>query len=113
MIDKEQIKWINKKYGGSLRTDAEIETALFLGKGKNVYRKIAYLWKAILVGHPFSDGNKRTALMVALSILEKCQIEIQEKNKKNIVNEITKTAKENIEDVSRIERLIRYAVTGN
>ncbi len=69
VIGKERIKWINDKYGGSLRTDAEIETALDTGKGKSVYRKIAYLWRSILSGHPFTDVNKRTALVVALTIL--------------------------------------------
>ena len=113
IISKEQIRRINKMCGGSLRTDAVIETALFLGKGKNIYRKIAYLWKAILVGHPFTDGNKRTALTVALTMLKESRIEVQEKNKENLVSEITKIAKENIEDIVRIERLIRYAITGD
>ncbi|MBI5061864.1 MAG: type II toxin-antitoxin system death-on-curing family toxin [Candidatus Aenigmarchaeota archaeon] len=113
IITKEQIKWINEQYGGSLRTDAEIETALDLGKGRNVYRKIAYLLKAILVGHPFTDGNKRTALMVSLAILESCEIKIAGKQKENLVEEILKVAQENITDVNRIERLVRYAITGN
>jgi prophage maintenance system killer protein len=113
IIQKEQIRAINEKYGGSLRTDAEIETALDLGKGKCVYRKIAYLWRAILVGHPFTDGNKRTALIAALAILEKCRIGLDEEGKERMVAEITKIAKENLTDVNKIERLVRYAVTGN
>lgn len=113
ILDKEQIRMINEKYGGILRSDAEIDTALTLGKGKSVYRKIAYLWRAILVGHPFTDGNKRTALIVALTVLDKCKIELDENKKENMVSEITKIAKENITDVNRIERLVRYAVTGN
>ena len=71
IIDKDHIRTINEKYGGDLRSDAEIETALDLGKGKSVYRKMAYLLRAILVGHPFTDGNKRTALVVAITILER------------------------------------------
>jgi len=113
IIDKNQIRMINEKYGGSLRSDAEIETALMLGKGKSVYRKISYLWRSILVGHPFTDGNKRTALIVALTILEACKIKLDEKKKENMVEEITKIARENIEDINRIERLVRYVVTGN
>ena len=113
IISKDQIKWINKKYGGGLRSDAEIESALHIGKGKSAFRKIAYLWRAILVGHPFTDGNKRTALMAALTILKACRIKTERKINENLVSEITKIAKENITDVSRIERLIRYAVTGN
>lgn len=113
IINKEQIRLINEMYGGSLRTDAEIETALYMGKSKNVYKKIAYLWKAILVGHPFTDGNKRTALIVALAIMEKSGIGLKDKNKENMIGEITKIAKENITDIKRIERLVRYAATGN
>jgi prophage maintenance system killer protein len=113
IISKDQIKWINRKYGGSLRSDAEIESALHMGKGKSVFRKIAYLWRAILVGHPFTDGNKRTALMVSLAILESCEIRTDMDIKENLVSEITKIARENITDVNRTERLIRYAVTGD
>jgi death-on-curing family protein len=112
IISKEEIRSINEQYGGSLRMDAQIETALSLGKGKSIYRKIAYLWKAILVGHPFSDGNKRTALMVAVAMLEKSGIRLDEGKSENLVSEIRKIASENITDVSRIERLVRYAVTG-
>jgi death-on-curing family protein len=113
IIDKEQIRAINEKYGGNLRSDAEVETALELGKGKSVYKKIAYLLRAILVGHPFTDGNKRTALITALTILEKCGIELAGAKKENLVEEITKIARENLEDVNKIERLVRYVVTGN
>lgn len=113
IVSRDQIKWINKKYGGGLRSDSEIESALHLGKGKSSFRKIAYLWRAILVGHPFTDGNKRTALMVSLAILESCRIKKKKETNENLVSEITKIAKENITDVNRIERLVRYAVTGD
>ena len=113
ILGKKQIKWINRQQGGSLRSDAEIETALEVGKGKAVYRNIAYLWRAILVGHPFTDGNKRTALAVALLVLERCNVEVSEEGKEKMVEETIKIAKENITNVARIERLIRYAVTGD
>ena len=112
-MTKEQMRMINERYGGDLRTDAEIETALDSGKGKNVYRKVAYLWRAILVGHPYTDGNKRTALMVALTIFKKCKMKFGKETKEKIVTEIKKIASENITDINRIERLIRYAVTGD
>ena len=111
ILDIGHIRKINEMCGGGLRNDAEIETALMLGKGKVVYKKIAYLWKAILVGHPFTDGNKRTALVVAIKIFENCDIYLNENKKENLVEEIKKIAKENITDIIRIERLIRYVVT--
>ena len=113
IITNEQIKRINKIYGGSLRSDAEIDTALTLGRGRSAFRKIAILWRAILVGHPFTDGNKRTALMVAITILERCNIKLEERKKENIVSDIKKIAAENITDIERIERMVRYVATGN
>ena len=109
IITIDEVRLINKRYGGSVRTDAAIETALMRGKGRGVYRKIAYLLRAILVGHPFTDGNKRTALMVALAILEKVRIVLNERQMELMVEQVTKIARENIEDIKRIERLIRYA----
>jgi death-on-curing family protein len=113
IIDKEQIKAINEKCGGSLRNDAEIETALYMGKGKAIYKKIAYLLRAILVGHPFTDGNKRTALITAFTMLEKCEMKLDDAKRERIVSTISKIAMENITDVNQIERLVRYAVTGD
>jgi prophage maintenance system killer protein len=112
IISKEEIRSLNEMYGGSMRMDAEIETALSLGKGKSIYRKIAYLWKAILVGHPFTDGNKRTALMVAVAMFDNCGIKLDGQKKENLVSEIRKIASENITDVNMIERSIRYVITG-
>jgi prophage maintenance system killer protein len=113
IIEKDHIKSMNEKYGGRLRSDAEIETALEMGKGKSVYRKISYLLRAILVGQPFTDGNKRTALMVALAVAERSGLKIGDENKENMVSAVTKIAKENITDVNRIERLVRYAAAGH
>ena len=113
IVTKEQIRMMNEKYGGYLRNDAEIETALDRGRGKNIYRKTAYLLRAILVGHPFTDGNKRTALITALTLFEKSNIMLDNEKKEKLVSEITKIAKENLEDVNRIERLMRYVVKGN
>ncbi|MBI4181903.1 MAG: Fic family protein [Candidatus Aenigmarchaeota archaeon] len=93
--------------------DAEIETALERGTGKALFAKIAYLWKAMLIGRPFTDGNKRTALTVALTILEECRVDTGGRVKERMVQEITRIARENIEDADRIERLIRYAVEGH
>ena len=113
IITQDQIKKINEMCGGDLRTDAEIESALMVGKGRSVFRKIAILWRAILVGHPFTDGNKRTALTVALTILEDCDMSLSDKRKESLVEEVTKIAKENITNINRIERLVRYAATGD
>ena len=107
------LRVINEQCGGSVRLDAEIETALERGKGRSAPRKIALLWRAILLGHPFTDGNKRTALTVALVICEASRIPLTEKATDRLVEEIKRIAAEHIDDIVRIERLIRYAVSQN
>jgi death-on-curing family protein len=113
ILTKDEIRAINEMYGGSLRSDAEIETALTLGKGNGICRKIAYLWRSILVGHPFTDGNKRTALVVGLRIASDSGVDMDEKRKETMVSEITRIARENITDLNNIERVVRYALTGD
>ncbi len=108
VLSKDEIKRINEKYGGYLRTDAEIDTALYIGKGKNLFRKIACLWRAILVGHPFTDGNKRTAIVVALAMLERCNVKVDDPMRKTIASEVRDIASENITDLKKIERRVRY-----
>ena len=84
-----------------------------MGKGRSIFRKIALLMRAILVGHPFVDGNKRTAIIAALKLLDSCKIELDNGQKEKLVSTAIKIAKENIIDLKRIERLIRYVVKGH
>lgn len=113
LITKEEIIKISEIYGGSVRNDAEIETALYRGHGKAIYKKIALLWRAILVGHPFTDGNKRTAFGVTALLLERSNIKLDESRKEVLFTEMTEVAKENILDLDKIERRVRYAIEGN
>ncbi len=110
MLTKEDIKRINERYEGTLRGDAEIETALYVGKGKSIFRKIAYLWRAVLVGHPFTDGNKRTALAIGEVLFELDGFHLSEESKRKMVNAIIKMSREDTTKINRIERLVRYVV---
>jgi prophage maintenance system killer protein len=110
MLSKDDIKQINEKYGGTLRSDAEIETALFMGKGRSLYRKIAYLWRAVLVGRPFTDGNKRTALAFAEVLFESSGFKLNPDEEKRLIEAVIKISKDNLREINRIEGLIRHAV---
>jgi len=65
------------------------------------------LWKAILVDHPFSDGNKRTAAFVAFAFAE-------ENNKKVdrdlLLHHIISIAKNNVNEIRNIEWRIKNAI---
>jgi death-on-curing family protein len=113
MIRADDIIRINERYGGTIRSTAEIATAVYMGKGKGLFLKIAYLWRAILVGHPFTDGNKRTALAVAEVLFDRAGVTLAAAADKRLVAAIIGIAAENVEDVNRIERAIRYAVEKN
>ena len=71
-ISREELVRINRSFGGRLVREASLDFALALQRREKLgsYTKLAYLWRAILVDHPFSDGNKRTAVYVACLLAE-------------------------------------------
>lgn len=113
VITKEDIIAINKELGGKLMNESSIEYALAAGKEKSLYWRIALLWRAILVDHPFTDVNKRTTLNTTFLMLKRSEIKTDEKAKERITKELLKVAKKNITSIKKIERRIRYAVEGD
>lgn len=105
-INKKTIIKINRKLGGNLSRNGSLDYALDRMKHEktNPYKRIAYLVRAIIVDHPFVDGNKRTALEIIVDELYKsniiCDIE-------KLTKAITKIAKENTHQIIKIERRIR------
>lgn len=111
-ISKEDIINVNKKFGGTPLSDASIEFALEAGKNKSLYTQIALLTRAILVDHPFIDGNKRTALNVAFIILERNKIRLDKTAEERLTKELMKLARNTEHSIKKIERGIRYAIEG-
>lgn len=108
-ISKENIVRIAKGFGGELRNDASIEYAL--GKQQDVklgdYKKLAYLIRAIIIDHPFTDGNKKTAAYVCFVFAEQ--------NNKQVDQEILKhhmisIAIKNINSIRAIEERLKSAI---
>ncbi|MDP2906949.1 MAG: Fic family protein [Nanoarchaeota archaeon] len=106
---KKELIETNKEFGGNISREGSLEYALSAQKHKKYgdYKKLAYLWRAILIDHPFTDGNKRTALWASLKFAEK-------NNKKADTDKlnklIIKIAKENIHNIAKIERSLRNAI---
>ena len=104
-INKNKIIRTNKVFGGSLynpsNLDFEIEMA---NKQKNVYRGLAYITRAMTSGHSFSDGNKRTALVVVKSELADRGINV---NQKKLAKSMVRLADKNESRINIIERRIR------
>lgn len=109
-ISKEDILKVNKEFGGNLRSDSSIDFAIEMQKNNKLgdYKKLAYLIRAILVDHPFSDGNKRTAAFIVL------EFAVEHKKKVNedlLLHQIISIAKQNITNIRNIEWRLKNAIT--
>jgi len=108
-IGKEDIIRINHGFGGNLRNDASLDYALDKQNDKKLgeYKKMAYLFRAILVDHPFSDGNKRTAAYLALAFADENNKQV---DRDLLLHHILSIAKENITNIRRIEWRLKNAI---
>ncbi|HKZ34237.1 MAG TPA: Fic family protein [Candidatus Nanoarchaeia archaeon] len=108
-ISKEDLLRINGAFGGNLRSDSSLDYALDKLKNKKLgsYKKLAYLTRAILVDHPFSDGNKRTAAYAALRLANELGKKV---NMELLAHHLASIAKGNIHDIKNIEWRLKNAI---
>jgi len=108
-ISKKDLLRINHGFSGNLRSGSSIDYAFnkFHNKKLGIYKRLAYLIRAILVDHPFSDGNKRTATFVALSFAEENKKQV---NREVLLHQIVSIAKKNITDIRNIEWRLKTAI---
>jgi len=108
-ISKEDLLRINRGFDGNLRSDSSLDFALEKIENKKLgeYKKLAYLTRAILVDHPFSDGNKRTATFIAFKFAEENKKEV---DREVLVHQITSIAKNNIHNIRNIENRLKTAI---
>lgn len=108
-VSKEDLLRINEGFGGSLRNDASLDFAIDLQDNKKLgeYKKLAYLMRAILVDHPFSDGNKRTATFFVLAFAEQNEKQV---DRDMLLHHIISIAKQNIIDIRNIEWRLKSCI---
>ena len=108
-ISKENLLRINKGFGGNLRSDSSLDFAIQMQNNAKLgsYKKLAYLWRAILVDHPFSDGNKRTAAFIAINFAEEYNKQI---DRELLVHHALSIAKNNITNIRQIEWRLKNAI---
>ncbi len=109
IITKEDLLRVNSGFGGNLRSGSSIDFAFDRIKDKKLgaYKKLAYLMRAILVDHPFSDGNKRTATFVCFVFAEKYH---KQADKELLVHHIISIARKNIQQIRNIEWRLKNAI---
>ena len=100
-ISKEDIIRIAKGFDGNLRTSSSLDFALEKQEESKLgeYKKLAYLLRAILVDHPFSDGNKRTAMFLCLSFAEENHKQV---DRELLLEQIISIAKNNLTEIRNI-----------
>ena len=108
-ISKEDLIRINHGFGGTLRSDSSLDFAFekLDDRKLGLYKKLAYLIRAILVDHPFSDGNKRTAMFVAFAFAEEYNKIV---DRDLLFHHIVSIAKKNINNIRNIEWRLKNAI---
>ena len=109
-ISKEDLLRINKGFGGGLRNDSSLDFAFDKQEDKKLgpSKKLAYLLRAILVDHPFTDGNKRTAMFVVLAFAKEYNKKV---DRELLLHQVVSIAKKNITDIRLISDRLNTAVT--
>ena len=103
LIDK-AIK-INRKHGGKILNKSNLDFDLEQAElQRSVFRKNAYIIRGIVAGHPFIDANKRTAITLITRNFAAAKIKY---NKKKVLRGIVLIAKNNIQDINKIEKMQR------
>lgn len=108
-ISKKDLIRINYGFGGNLKNDSSLDYAIDIQKNNKLgnYKKLAYLLRAILVDHPFSDGNKRTTMFLCLNFAEENKKQI---DRDLLIEQIVSIAKNNINEIRNIERRIKNCI---
>jgi prophage maintenance system killer protein len=109
IISKKDLLRINDGFGGNLRSDSSIDFVFDKIRDKKLgaYKKLAYLMRAILVDHPFSDGNKRTATFICFAFAEKYHKQV---DRELLVHHIISIAQKNIQEIRNIEWRLKNAI---
>jgi len=108
-ISKDDLLRINHGFGGNLRSDSSLDFAFDKIEDSKIgdYKQLAYLLRAILVDHPFSDGNKRTAMFLTFAFAKEKKKQI---DRELLIHHITSIAKKNIQEIRNIEWRLKNAI---
>ena len=108
-ICKEDIIRVNKGFRGDISNESSLDFALKHQDNKKLgdYKKLAYLFRAILVDYPFSDGNKRTAMFIALSFAEENNKIV---DRDLLLHHILSIASKNLTQIRAIEERLKNAI---
>ncbi|MBB5255174.1 type II toxin-antitoxin system death-on-curing family toxin [Sulfurisphaera ohwakuensis] len=121
-LDKSFIIWLNERV---LKEEDPSLTSIVINEGNiegavysamldfeinhNISRSLAVLIHHLITGHPFADGNKRTATALLLTILSKLyerDIILEETLMNSLITIIAKISKEPENDILDLQKII-------
>lgn len=108
-ISKKDLLRINQGFGGNLRSDSSLDFAFRKIEDSKIgpYKQLAYLLRAILVDHPFSDGNKRTAMFLVFAFAKEKKKKV---DRDMLIYQLTSITKKNIQEIRNIEWRLKTAI---
>jgi len=109
MITIEDLIAINKQFSnGNILNKSSLEFALSQGKHtKDWIKQLSYLVRTILIYHVFEEGNKRTVSALIMSFMEIHKLGY---DPQKIDAAIVEILKKNINNMSKIRRMIKNAI---
>ena len=110
IINKKDIIRINQEIGedAQFNNESSLEYALSLIKHKKSWLyELSFIVRSLLIDHAFKDGNKRTVLMIMVTYIEDKNLEYDKERLSKIILNISK---KNINDINKIQRLIKSAI---
>lgn len=94
---------VNRRFGGTLRSVSSLEFAeSYCANTESKYKHASAWLRAVLIDHPFSDGNKRTSVYIiarTVGLMENIKME----------RIIEKIILKNITSLKKIEEMLKNA----
>jgi len=110
MWEKKEIVALNKSFGGTGRliNEGNLDFAVSAQEQtKDWLLQLAYMVRALLVGHAFEDYNKRTAVAAMVTTFEGLKLAYDPYAVDNLA---TRIAKKNVRNVRTIRSMIRDVI---
>ena len=110
MWEKNEIVELNKSVGGTERliNEGNLDFAISAQRQtKDSLLQLAYVVRALLVGHAFEDYNKRTAVAVMVTTFEELKLVYDPYAVDNLA---TRIARKRIRNVKTIRSMIRDVI---
>lgn len=104
VITIEEIQEVNKKFADGEIINSSIYYAI---EQTSLRDKLSHILRSLVIDHPFHDGNKRTAFIVALLIFERANIKV---SRDSLTKLIIKMARENIININEINKLVERCI---